>query len=223
MKVSILTSDFPNGFTDDFVKCVKEYYFNNGSFVFIASDFSGHSKTDKYANVFLNKFRDKGIVFDGVHVIDDRISKEKAVQYIEEADVIWISGGNTLEQIKYLKHYNLLPALQSRECMIIGMSAGSINMAKKVVLAKDVNDNIPELSIYDGIGLVDINIEPHLDSASKKHIEEDIYEASQFASIYGLYDNSFIKIVDDKMDIFGDYFKYENIKKKATISSRIKG
>ncbi|WP_058302375.1 Type 1 glutamine amidotransferase-like domain-containing protein [Gorillibacterium timonense] len=210
MKVSLLTSGFPNGFTDDFVKCVKEYYLMTGSFVFIASDFSGYSKTDHYSDVILKMFRDKGIVFDEVHVIDDRISKEKAVQDIEEADVIWISGGNTLEQIKYLKQYNLLPALQSRDCIIIGMSAGSINMAKKVVLAKDIDDNIPELSIYDGIGLVDINIEPHLDSASKKHIEEDIYEASQVATIYGLYDNSFVKIVDDKMDIFGDYFKYEN-------------
>ncbi|MFJ7746778.1 Type 1 glutamine amidotransferase-like domain-containing protein [Peribacillus sp. NPDC097295] len=215
MQISILTSDFPDGFTDDFVKCVKEYDRNNGAFVFIASDFSGHSRTDRYCDGILNKFRDKGIVFDQVQVIDDRLSEQKAVQCIGEADVIWISGGNTLEQIKYLKHYNLLKALQSSECMVIGMSAGSINMAKKVVLAKDMTDHIPALSIYDGIGLVDINIEPHLGSASKKHIEEDIHEAAQVAPIYGLYDNSFIKIVGDKMDIFGDYFKYENISKSS--------
>lgn len=210
MKVSILTSGFPNGFTDDFVKSVKEYYFNNGSFVFIASDFSGHSKTDRYADIFLNMFRNNGIIFNEVHVIDDRIPKEKAEQYIEEANVIWLSGGDTLKQIAYLKKYNLIPISQRREGITIGMSAGSINMAKRVVLAKDINDNIPELMIYNGIGLVDINIEPHLDSASRKHIEEDIYEASQIATIYGLYDNSFIKIVEDKVDIYGGYFKYES-------------
>lgn len=72
------------------------------------------------------------------------------------------------------------------------MSAGSINMAKRVILGKDI-----ELSIYDWIGLVDINIEPHLDSESKEHMK-DIYEVSQYSVIYGIYDNTFIKITTKK-------------------------
>lgn len=212
MRVSILTSGFPNGFTDDFIQCIKQFYNNNGSFVLIASDFTGYSKTDRHTDAFLNMFRNNGIVFNEVRVIDDRITKEKAVQYVEKAGVIWIAGGNTLKQIAYLKEYNLISVLKNREGLTIGMSAGSINMARRVVLAKDINDNIPELAIYDGIGLVDINIEPHLDSASEEHMK-DIYEASQFTTIYGLYDNSFIKIVDDNMNIYGTYFKYENIVK----------
>ena len=157
-------------------------------------------------------FKDNGIISDEVHIIDDRVTKEKAFQYIERADIIWISGGDTFKQIAYLKEYNLIPVLQSREGITIGMSTGSINMAKRVVLAKNLDENIPELSIYDGIGLVDINIEPHLDSASEEHINE-IYEASHYATIYGIYDNTFIKIVDDTMDIYGVYFKYKNISK----------
>ncbi|MCA1057636.1 Type 1 glutamine amidotransferase-like domain-containing protein [Rossellomorea aquimaris] len=210
MKVSLLTSGFPNGFTDDFVTCIKEYYLKDGVIVFIASDFSRHSKTDRYTDVFLTMFRNKGIEFDEVFVIDDRIMKEKARQYIEKSDIVWLSGGDTLQQIAYLKEYDLIPSLQKREGMTIGMSAGSINMATRVVLAKDINDHIPELTIYDGIGLVEINIEPHLNAASEEHIS-DIHEASRFAAIYGLYDNSFIKVVDNKMEIFGDCFKYENV------------
>lgn len=213
MKVSILTSGFPNGFTDDFIQCVKDYYNNNnGSFILIASDFAGHSKTDRYTDEFISMFRNNGIVFNEVNVIDDRITPEKAVQYIEKADIVWISGGDTLKQIAYLKEYNLIGVLQSREGITIGMSAGSINMAKRVVLAKDINDNIPELAIYDGIGLVDINIEPHLDSASEEHMKE-VYEASHYTTIYGIYDNTFIKIVNDTMKIHGVYFKYENVGK----------
>lgn len=212
MKVSFLTSGFPNGFTDEFIKCIKDYYYNNGSFVLIASDFSNHSKTDRHKDVFLSMFRSNGILFNEVHIIDDRITQKKAVQYIEKADVVWLASGDTLKQIEYLKEYNLIPVLQSREKITIGMSAGSINMSKRVVLAKDVNDNIPELVIYDGIGLVDINIEPHLDSASEEHMK-DVYEASQYTTIYGIYDNTFIKIVNDSMEIYGDYFKYENISK----------
>lgn len=209
MRVSILTSGFPNGFPEDFINCIKEHYHNNGSMLFIASDFAEHSKTDKYLQVFLTMFRENGVVFKEVNTIDYRTTEEKALEYIENAEVIWLSGGNTLKQIQHMKEYNLIPALQKREGITIGMSAGSINMAKTVVLARDINDNIPELTIYEGIGLVDINVEPHLDSASEDHMRE-VYEASQYSTIYGLYDNSFIKIVGDNMDIYGVYFKYGN-------------
>ncbi|MEG1009919.1 MAG: Type 1 glutamine amidotransferase-like domain-containing protein, partial [Clostridia bacterium] len=103
MKVSLLTSGFPNGFTDDFIQCIKNYYNNDGSFIVIASDFTEYSKTDRYTDIFLSMFRDKGIVFNEVHIIDDRIAQKKAVQYIEKADIVWISGGDTLKQIAYLK------------------------------------------------------------------------------------------------------------------------
>ena len=120
MKVSILTSGFPNGFTDDFIQCIKEYYYNNGSFVLIASDFTGHSKTDNHTRVFLNMFKDKGILFNNTHIIDDRITKENAIEYINKADVIWIAGVDTLKQISYLKGYDLMQALQKKNVLLLG-------------------------------------------------------------------------------------------------------
>jgi peptidase E len=210
MKVALLTSGFESSFTYDFINCIKKYYSNDGSFAFIASDFAAHSKTDKYFNVFLNMFKIGDITFNEVYTIDDRISKEKAAQYVEKAEVVWIAGGDTLKELAHIKEYDLITTLQNRNGITIGMSAGSINMAKRVVLAKDIEDNIPELSIYEGIGLVDINVEPHLDSASDEHIKE-IYEASKHSVIYGLYDNSFIEIVNDTMRIYGNFIKYENL------------
>lgn len=210
MKVSFLTSGFPDGFTDDFIKCIKEYYVNAGSMVFVASDFTSHSRTDKHVKIFLDMFKNNNIIFNEFHVVDDRVTQQESLKYIEKADIIWLSGGDTLKQIKYLKDYNLISCLQNRNGITIGMSAGSINMAKRVVLAKDVEDNIPKLSIYEGIGLVDINIEPHLDSSSENHLNE-ILEASQFSTIYGLNDNSFIKIVNNNIDIYGDYSIFKKI------------
>ncbi|WIV11550.1 Type 1 glutamine amidotransferase-like domain-containing protein [Proteiniborus sp. MB09-C3] len=208
MKIFFLTSGFPNGFTDDFIQRLKKYYCNKGLFVFIASDFAGYSKTDKYADLFISMFKEKGIVFDKVQVIDNRVSKDEAIHYLERADIVWISGGDTLKQISYIKEYGLIPSLQNRNGITIGMSAGSINMAKRVILPKDIEDNIPELSIFEGIGLVDINIEPHLDTESEKNME-DIYEATEYATIYGLFDNSFIEVVDDSTEFYGAYIKYE--------------
>lgn len=210
MKVSILTSGFPNGFTEDFAKCIKEYYRGGGSFVFIASDFSDHIKNDKYSNIFLNMFINNSIVFNKAYTIDNRISEAKAIEFIEGADVIWISGGDTLKQIEHMRKYNIIPALKKREGITVGMSAGSINMAKKVVIAKDLRENILELTIYDGIGLVDINIEPHLDITDEEHMK-DIYEASRYTRIYGLCDEGFIKVVENSLEIYGTCYKYENV------------
>lgn len=143
-----------------------------------------------------------------MRVIDDRISKQAAVELLERADVVWISGGDTLMQIDYIREYGLILPLRNRNGITIGMSAGSINMAETVVLPKDEKNNIPELSIYEGIGLVDINIEPHLDPEDEKHTE-DIHAATKHATIYGLFDNSFIEVVDRELKIYGNYIKYK--------------
>lgn len=90
----------------------------------------------------------------------------------------------------------------------MGLSAGAINCAKRVVLAKDESDNIPELSIYSGLGLVDINIEPHLDLTREKHLQE-ILEAAKHTEIIGLYDNSFIRVDGTEYQIFGPYHRFK--------------
>lgn len=206
MTINFLTSGFPNGFTSVFIDEVKKYLTNKSTFVFIASDFDSqaHDITDHYCKLFVDMFRSYDIVFEHVYIIDYRVSMERAAILTEIADFVWISGGDTLKQISYIKEYQLIDTLRNRSGITMGMSAGSINMAKRVVLARDVEDNVPELSIYEGIGLVDINIEPHIDLNRADHIE-DIKEAAKHNTIYGLYDESFITVVNDKIEIFGEY------------------
>lgn len=106
-------------------------------------------------DIFLKLFGNKDIIFGYTAIVDRAQSPRDAISLIEKADVVWLSGGNTLLQIRDIKNYGLLDALRQRSGITIGMSAGAINMAKNVVLAKDVSDSIPELSLYEGIGLVD--------------------------------------------------------------------
>lgn len=209
MTINFLTSGFPNGFTSAFIDEVKKYLTNRSTFVFLASDFDhqAHDITDHYCKLFLDMFRSFDIHFDNVYIIDYRVTMERAAILTEIADFVWISGGDTLKQISYIKEYQLIDVLRNRSGITMGMSAGSINMAKRVVLARDVEDNVPELSIYEGIGLVDINIEPHIDLDRTEHIE-DIKVASKYNKIYGLYDESFITVVNDKVEIFGDYILF---------------
>lgn len=204
MKINFVTSGFPDVFTDEFITELKKHLISCKSFVFVASDFRAHDRTKHYHDKFLRLFADKGIEFEQSFIVDYEIKPDEAVRLIKSADVVWLAGGNTLIQIKHIKEYGLIPALIERNGITIGMSAGSINMAQRVVLARDDNDNIPELSVYDGIGLINFNVEPHLNEASAGHIEE-IKEASKISPIYGLYDESFIEETNGEMKIFGKY------------------
>lgn len=213
-RVNFLTSAFDEGFSDAFIAALKPCLPPEPSFVFVASDFGGHEKSEKYCNIFLKRFQEKGISFSKTHIVDFSISREMARELIETADVVWLSGGDTLLQISQIREYGLVEPLQNRCDVTIGMSAGSINMARRVVLAKDESDNIPELSVYEGIGLVDLNIEPHVNAASPAHIEE-IKEASKVAPIIGLYDGSFLLEAEGRVRIFGKYDVYDGGERHA--------
>lgn len=208
MKVNFVTSGFPHGLTDDFISEIKKYLVSQKSFVFVASDFNRHARTKHYLEIFLRMFEEQGIVFEQAHIVDYQITAAAAVEIIKAADLVWLAGGPTLTQIAQIKEYGLVDALQKRDGITIGMSAGSINMARRVVLARDISDNVPELSIHEGIGLIDFNIEPHLNEASEEHLA-DIEEAAKVAPIYGLYDDSFILEIDGNMKIYGDYELFE--------------
>ncbi len=209
VRANFLTSAFCEGFPEEFMAALRPFLPENPSFVFVASDFSGHEKSEKYCALFLRWFAEQGVAFSKTAVVDFSISREEAKKSIEDADVVWLSGGDTLLQISQIKEYGLIKPLQARSGVTIGMSAGSINMARQVVLAKDESDNIPQLSVYDGVGLVDVNIEPHVNGAGPEHIAE-ILEASKLAPIYGLYDGSFLLETEGKIQIFGKYDLYSN-------------
>ena len=189
---------------------------------FIASDFSNRASTQYYLQQNLKQFKEHDILFQEANIIDDEITPAESVQLITEADVILLAGGPTLRQISSIRKYGLAPVLQRREGITIGISAGAINMAKQVVLAKDISDDIPELSIYEGIGLTDVNIEPHLGDASTEHLEE-IRQAAYYAPIYGLYDESFILEVDRHQYFLAHVNYLHKSKKKSLLCLRKEG
>ena len=210
MKINYLLSgvDKELGFTSEQSKYLKQDIKNNSIITFIASTFSDIEKTDKYLNIMINWFKKIDITFKEVYLINDLVTPLQAQQYINKSDIVFIMGGDTLLQMKNINKYNIIFNLKNREGITIGISAGSINMADNVVLARDLDDNIPNHSFYKGIGLVDINIEPHFDLNNLKH-NPDIIEISKDNKIICLPDESFIRIDNDNIDIIGDYYMYD--------------
>ena len=62
-----------------------------------------------------------------------------------------------------------------------------------------------EIITYEGLNLVNIHIYPHLDINNIDNLKE-ILLVSKYQRIYALPDNSFIRIQNDNIEIYGDYY-----------------
>ena len=202
MAVSILTSMFHNDFPIKFAERLNEIIINRKNFVFIASEFRDFQEiNDRYLKLFLSKFQNAGIRFSDCCIVDDRMTKEEAQRAVKDGDVIWISGGDTPTQFEYLKEYGLDKVLTDHNGVIIGMSAGAINMAKIAICT--VTREHQEQIIYRALGLVDISVEPHFDFI---HVTDELLELSNDYYIYGLCDDASIVCKDRNVELFGDIF-----------------
>lgn len=202
MSIHILTSLFAEGFPSDFGNQLRKLIYNKNKFVFVASEFEkNHEKTDEYFSEILDMFEKSSIHFQDTYVIDSRISMEEAQSLIMEEDVLWLSGGDTPVQYQYFISYGLVPAIRNCRGIVIGMSAGAINMAKTAVCTLSCGHS--QQLVYDALGLADISVETHFD---KNHISKELLELSQKYPIYGICDNSAIICMDDKMSFLGKIF-----------------
>jgi dipeptidase E len=206
MMVKILTSGFPNGFSNDFCRLLKTYIKPDMKFVFVASEFESiYEKTDWYCNHFLKMFSSCGITFNSVHVVDGRMSKETAQDIVRNADVLWLAGGDTPRQFAYLESYGLIQCIREQKGVIIGMSAGSINMTKMAVCTLTCEHD--ELKVYEALGLVEFSVEPHFD---KDNITKELLMISKKYPLYGICDDGAIICTEDNTLFIGDVFLIDN-------------
>ena len=204
--ISLLTSMFPEGFQGEIAEVMKETITKRGQFAFIASEFEKcHEKTDGYFQLFLKMFCEIGICFEKSCVVDGRMDKKSAQNTVRSADVVWLSGGDTPTEYRYLQEYGLVDVIRDHPGVVIGMSAGSINLARTVIRTASCDHEKQE--IYEGIGRTDFTLEPHF------HIEQvskELLELSKKYIIYGLCDNSMILCNDERTRFFGEIYRLEN-------------
>ncbi len=189
------------------IEFLKSKNLNNQKITFIASTFNDYNANDYYTNKMVKLFNKQNLQFQGFYIIDNRLSNKEMIKVLKESAIIFLLGGDTLEQIKGINKNNLKKYIKNQ--VVMGMSAGAINMAKRIVLAKDEDDNIPKLSIYEGLGISNINIEPHCDFNDKKHWQ-DLEEASMYTTLIVMHDNCFIISDNGKLTYYGDYIVLKN-------------
>lgn len=89
--------------------------------------------------------------------------------------------------------------------VLIGMSAGSINMAKTSICTMSLRHY--EQKIYEGLGWVDISVEPHF---VRNNLSDELMELSKKYRIYGLCDESIIVCENGKTHFYGEIYEIQN-------------
>ena len=188
------------------IEQIKNRLIKEDTFVYFASDPSCFEKTDMYAKFVFDSFKLSGFKFKNYIIIDNRFNGDlKSV--VESADIIFLTGGDTKTQMDFFERIGLRDILKDYEGVIIGQSAGSMNLANLVVCPPEKED----ISTYtwNGLGIVDINIEPHF--SEELFYKDDFYnnklkEISKIYSLYAYGDGTHIYYDGSNYSIYGDVY-----------------
>lgn len=198
--------DNTNGIVDQ----IKQLMTSNNGILYIAANPDDSEKIDSYAALIFSGLKLSGITFSEYFVLDNR-TKNNASEYIRKSNVIFLSGGDTYIENEFFNQIHLKELLQDFDGIIIGQSAGSINMATSVYNSPEEGD-LSEPIYFEGLGLSNINIEPHFVLDTNGFDEMEMYqrkhllEESKKRPIYALNDGSHILETDESITVYGKSF-----------------
>ena len=109
---------------------------------------------------FIGQLAEAGIVFENHVILSKNIPQEEQCVYIKNADLIYLMGGYPFTQRKYIEDNKLRDSLQKYFGVVLGISAGAMNMSKYIIMVTD-GENGDETRIEEGLGLVDFSVYPH--------------------------------------------------------------
>lgn len=189
--------DKVNGFSELQSKYLSKDLRNCNNILFVPGDYDNEKYTI-YKDKIISWFDNIGISFKENHLVslDDELN---------DYDVIFLMGGNPIKQIEIINKINLKNLINKAK-VVIGVSAGAINLSNEAIYYNDYSEKI---EIYDGIGLTDINVYPHFDINNKEFLEE-VKMVSKIKALIALPNESFIKLDDEQIEFCGDCYKVTN-------------
>lgn len=158
-------------------------------------------------------FDQAGIMFDEYHLINYRVQKEDAQILIQNASVIFLLGGNTIKQNEFLREYELSAAIKKSRAVVIGASAGAINMSAKWLCSNKFGYNVELSSVYDGIGLDDFSVLSHFDLENNLTlVQDELSSLLEEINVYASNKDCAVRVKGDKIDILGNVYLISNSK-----------
>jgi cyanophycinase-like exopeptidase len=176
--------------------------------VFISAEPNNFEQMGIHERAWLDEAR---IHFEQYDVINYSVSKEKAHQLIQQADVIFLLGGYPIQQNDFLYAYDLRSPIRKSEAILIGASAGAFNLSKQWIASSNFGFEIDHPTMYNGIGIDSFSILSHFDLQNHlSTIREDLSKLSYVLPVYASNKDCAIRVDDEQITSSGEIYLIEN-------------
>ncbi len=208
MKTHYYLGWFNNFFPDKLGRKLQEDIIDRKSLVMISSNPLFYEDDGATERSWLDH---AGIEFENYHLINYQIQKEDAQTLIQNASVIFLLGGNTIQQNDFLMDYELSDLVKKSKAVVIGASAGAINMSAKWLCSKNFGYEVEVSSLYDGIGLDNFAVLSHFDLENNiVLVQSELSLLAKEMNVYVSNKDCAIRSKGDRIDIFGNVYLISN-------------
>lgn len=202
---------------NDFIDRIRAVLPRNPRAVFVCSDPRDHDGTCQFAAITTAAFAEIGIALGGYQVLDGTTA-HRAYSMLSHCDLIVLSGGHVPTQNAFFRKIRLRHLLHKFQGTVMGISAGSMNMADTVyVQPEEPGESAPEFQRFaPGLGLTGVNILPHYQKVRDNYLDgKRLYEDITFADSMGheffvLPDNSYFYQDDDGLLLCGQAYRLKD-------------
>lgn len=170
------------------------------SLVFISAWPDEHDRNDCDLAGMYAMFEEIGLPFAQRHVIDSRMEPSRAAALLRDASCIFLMGGHPGLQRGLIEEMGLDAAIRGSDAVVLGVSAGAINMAKHSLDTKE------SLTPYKGLDLADITVKPHF-LPGDQTVLADLLSVSMTLPVYAMEDDSAIFVEGGVMTHTGKIYR----------------
>ncbi len=206
MKTHYYLGWFNNVFIEKLVMLLHEDIADRKSLVMISANPFLHE--DKEVGATERSWLDQAnIMFDKYSLIDYGVQMEEAQKLIQNASVIFLLGGNAIEQNGLLNEYELSDLIKKSRAVVMGTSAGAINMSAKWLHSKYTGNKGEINSICNGVGLDDFSVLSHFDLENNiTQIQGELSPLLEVMNVYASNKDCAVRVKGDKIDILGNVY-----------------
>lgn len=204
MKTHYYLGWFTDFFPENLSKSLREDLTERKSLVMISSDPSDAEIDGAVERSWLDQ---AGISFDQYHLIDLSVAKEDVYSLIRNASAIFLLGGDTLEQNRFLKDFKLAEPIKTSSALVMGASAGAINMSAKWKCSERFGYPVGMDTVCDGLALDPFSVLSHFDLENNMAlVQEELSALSDEMNVYASNKDCALRTRGGIIDILGEFY-----------------
>ncbi|MEZ0481486.1 Type 1 glutamine amidotransferase-like domain-containing protein [Planococcus sp. SSTMD024] len=204
MKTHYYLGWFTDFFPENLSKALREDLTERKSLVLVSSDPSDAEVDGAAERAWLDQ---AGISFDEYHLIDSSVQPDDAHALIRDASAIFLLGGDTLKQNRFLMEYELGEPIKTSTALVMGASAGAINMSAKWKCSERFGYPVGLDSVCDGIALDAFSVLSHFDLENNMAlVQEELSALSEEMDVYASNKDCALRSKGGNIDISGDVY-----------------